>query len=95
MVKYQEYFQMMLAQNEALFDEFKKIHDNFVGDPKTWRDKFNEMGQDVLDIVRRYENMLCSKSEGSGFGKFSSNLATKFHEEVKAYLPKIDSVGLE
>jgi hypothetical protein len=94
MTKYQKYFEEMMAQNKQLFEEFKTIHDQYSQDPKSHQDKFNEVGADVLDVIRRYENRLCSKTEGSGFGKFSSNLADKFRAEVKAYFPKIDSVGL-
>ncbi len=86
---------MMLKQNKKLFDEFREVHDNFVKDPKTYKAQFNGTGQDVLDIIRRYENMLCSHSESSGYGKFTNSLADKFHAEVKTLFPKIDSVGLE
>lgn len=94
-VKYKEYVQQMLAQNRKLFEEFQKVHDNYAKDPKTWKSQFNEMGQDVLDIIRRYENMLCSKSQSGGYGKFTTTLADRFHDEVKMHFPKIDSVGLE
>lgn len=85
----------MLVQNKGLFEEFKKVHDNFAQDPETWKDQFNQMGMDVLDVIRRYENRLCSHSENSGYGKFSTKLADKFHEEVKAFFPKIDSIGIQ
>lgn len=85
----------MLKQNKKLFDEFKEVHDNYAKDPKVWKAKFNEIGQDVLDIVRRYENTLCSKSQSGGYGKFTSNLAIKFHDEIKNHFSKIDSIGLE
>ncbi len=94
MTKYQKYFQDMLAQNKQLFEEFKIVHEQYSHDPKSHQDKFNEVGADILDVIRRYENRLCSKTEGSGFGKFSTNLADKFQAEVKAYFPKIGSVGL-
>lgn len=95
MTKYQQVFSEMLSQNKALFSEFKELHDKYALDPKTLQEQFNELGQDVLDVIRRYENRLCSKTEGSGYGKFSSKLSEKFQEEVRAYFPKINSVGLE
>lgn len=95
MTKYKQVFQDMLNQNKVLFEEFKKIHDNFVEDPQTYKEKFNEIGQDVLDVIRRYENRLCSHSESSGYGKFSSNLADKFQEEIKTHFSKINSVGMK
>lgn len=94
MSKYQQFFNEMLKQNQSLFDEFKKVHDLYSNEPKVYQEKFNELGYEVQDIIRRYENRLCSKSEGTGYGKFSTNLAEKFQKEVKAYFPKIDSIGL-
>lgn len=92
--KFKEVFQMMLDQNKELFEEFKKIHDSYATDPKAWQSKFNEVGRDVQDIIRRYENRLCSHSEGSGYGKFTNSLSDKFHAEIKNHFPKIDSIGL-
>lgn len=93
MSKYQQYFQDMLETHQKPFDEFKIIHDKYALDPKKWQKEFNEMGQDVLTIIRKYENMLCGKSESGKFGKFSSKLSDKFWEQIRAYFPKIDFVG--
>ncbi len=93
MTKHQQYFQDMLETHQKLFDEFKKIHDEYALDPKKWQKEFNEMGQDVLTIIRKYENMLCGKSESGKYGKFSSKLSDKFWEQIRAYFPKIDFVG--
>lgn len=94
MTKHEEYFHDMLANHKELFAEFKKIHDEYALDPKTWQPKLNEYGQEVLHIIRRYENMLCGKSESGKYGKFSSKLADKFWESVRASFPKIDFVGM-
>lgn len=84
----------MLEQNKALFDEFKLIHDKFAEDQDTYRKEFNEKGQDVLRIVQRYENILCGKSEGGRYGKFSSNLSEKFRSQLRGQFPFIDQVGM-
>ena len=94
MTKTQQCIQDMLNQNQELFDNFREVHDNFVLDPEPNRDKFNGIGRDVQDTMRRYENRLCGRSESSGYSKFSTKLSDKFNEEVKAIFPKINSIGI-
>ena len=93
--KYKIFFDMMIKQNQELFDNFKKIHDNYSENPAKYKAQFNETGREVLDAVRLYENRLCNQSESSRNAKFSTNLSEKFQYEVKRYLPKIDFVGQE
>lgn len=93
--KYQQFFDLMISQNKELFDSFKEVHEHYLQDPQKWQQQFNEIGRDVQDIIRRYENMLCSKTEGSGYGKYSTNLSEKFQAEVKKAFPKIDFIGAE
>jgi len=95
MTKHQQYFHDMLENHKDIFDNFKKLHDEYEKDAKKWQVEFNKEGQRVLTIIRKYENLLCSHSESSHYGKFSSNLADKFWESVRKYLPKIDFVGLQ
>jgi hypothetical protein len=94
MTKYKEYFQKMLAQNQKEFEAFKKIHDLYALDPQKWQEKFNEEGKKIQYIIRKYEDMLCSRSEGSGYGVYSGKLAEKFQAEIKKEFPKIDSIGI-
>jgi hypothetical protein len=63
-------------------------------DPEVWQEKLNETGKDIIPLVQRWENNLCSKSEGGKYGKFSSGLADKFWTEVRVHFPKIDYVGM-
>lgn len=93
--KFKQVYDLMIKQNQEVFDSFKAVHDNFVLDPKKYQEEFNLEGYDIQDLIRKYENILCGKSENGGFGKFSSNLAEKFHAEVKKIFPKIDHIGLE
>ncbi len=83
----------MVDDYEEFFTEFKVLHEKYVEDPDQYGDEFNETGQKVLRIIRRYENELCSRSENSGYGKFSENLSEKFWEMVRGYFPFIDSVA--
>lgn len=85
----------MCEENKLLFDEFKKYHDILDLNNISVRNKFNELGQKVLRVVRRYENELCAKSENSGFGRYSENLSEKFWQEVRTYFPKIDNINIE
>lgn len=92
--KYKEFFQMMLKQNKEDFDEFKNVHDKFAKDPEKYKDEFNHLGSDILDIIRDWENRLCRQSEGAGNSKFTTALSEKFQSEVKTHFPKINSVGV-
>lgn len=94
MTKYQQYFEDMMRNHKELFDNFSQIHKKYTENPKKWQKDFNESGQEVLRKIRKYENMLCSRSEGGKYSKFSSNLAEKFWEPIRAKFPKIDYVGI-
>ena len=95
MVKYKQQVNDMLTAHAPLFVEFKKIHDEYVKDPKKWQEQFNEIGLQVNPIIRRWENSLCAKSESGKYGNFSSKLADKFREEIKVHFPKIDYIGMK
>lgn len=84
----------MIEDNQKLFNEFKMIHDNFAENKLNWQEKFNEEGTKILRVIRRYENNLCSRSENTGFGKYSINLSEKFWGEVRAFLPLIDQIKI-
>lgn len=94
MTKYKEFYDLMIKQNKEDFDEFKKVHDKFMEDPEKYKDKFNRLGSDILDIIRDYENRLCRQSDNAGNSKFTTALAEKFQSEVKSHFPKISSVGI-
>lgn len=85
----------MFEFNKELFGAFREIHDKYMLDPKKWQNEFNEKGREILPILQKWENSLCSKSESGKYGKFSSNLADKFRSEVKEHFPKIDHIGMQ
>lgn len=93
--KYQLIFQQMLKENEAFLSEFKLLHDKYEKDPAKFQDEYNKEGEKILEIVQRYENMLTSHTENSGFGKYAVNLSEKFHSAVKSLFPKIDFIGVQ
>jgi len=93
MVKYKQQVADMLEVHTNLFKEFKTIHDAYVKDSHKWQEAFNEKGREIIPILARWENSLCSKSESGKYSVFSSNLAEKFRSEIKIHFPKIDSIG--
>ena len=95
MTKYQQTFQDMLDYNTDLFSAFTKVHELYVQDTKKHQAQFNELGQEVLEVIRKYENMLCSTSEGGKYGKFSSQLSDKFWAVIRGKFPKIDFIGVK
>lgn len=95
MTKYQQTFQDMMDYNTDLFSAFTKVHELYMQDAKKWQTQFNELGQEVLEVIRKYENMLCNTSESGKYGKFSSGLSDKFWSVIRAKFPKIDFVGME
>ncbi len=93
MTKYKKAVEEMLEYNSDLFTSFKSLHDAYAEDPDSVRDDFNREGEKALRVIRRYENILCGKTESGKYGKFSTNLSEKFWEEVRVHFPKIDYVG--
>lgn len=92
MTKYEKYFNKMLDDYSGLFEEFEKVHEEIKNGNEEKRDEFNQIGTKALRLIRKTENEVCSKTENSGYGKFSENLSEKFWEAVRAKFPLIDSV---
>lgn len=95
MTKSQQYFQDMMEYNKEIFDAFKVVHDNYVQNAKKYQDEFNEEGEKVLHVIRKYENLLCNYSEGGKYGKFSNKTAETFWTYIRKAFPKIDFVGVK
>lgn len=93
--RYKEAYEQMVHDNKALFDEFQKIHDEYALNAAKVQDQFNEKGKIVMGIVRKYEDILCKRSEVNGFSEYTSKLAEKFQDEVRKHFPKIDEVGIK
>ena len=95
MQKYQTVYIRMAEENKELFDNFRAVHDAYVVNPDANKARFNEIGSELMDIIRSYERILCGKTESGQYGKFSSNLSQKFWDEVRKVYPKIDFVGIQ
>jgi len=94
MTKYKEYFDKMVSENKDAFDNFTKAHFEYSIDPDLHQDMYNMEGEKIIKIIHEYEDRLCKHSEGAGFGKYTSNLAEKFQDEVRSHFPLIDHIGI-
>ena len=92
--KYKEFVDLMIKNNKEIFDQFKTLHDQYGLNPDELQERFNKEGAKVVRIVREWEDKLCRRSEGSGYGSYSGNLAEKFQGEVRKIFPQIDAVGI-
>lgn len=95
--QFKKIFDQMIAENKETFIKFKLLNDSLQAgssDSKLKSD-FNALGQEILDIVKRYENTLCGKTESSSFGRYSANLSEKFWMELRRNFSNIDEIGVE
>ena len=95
MPKYKEYIDKMLAENKIVFDEFEKVHNEYALNPENLQATFNREGIKILEIIKEYENRLCSNTERGMYNKYSATLAEKFQNEVRKRFPMIDHVGIK
>lgn len=93
--KYKEYFELMLKNNREVFEEFRQVHDKYALDPEEHQEKYNEAGGKIMRIIREWEDKLCNRSEGTGYGKYTANLAEKFQDEVRKEFSEIDKIGVK
>lgn len=93
--KYIEIFQEMVTKYEKEFDAFQELHDKYEENPQKWQDEFNIEGAKIMEIIRGYENRLCGHMENTANATYSANLAEKFRNEIKRYLPKLDMIGVK
>lgn len=93
--KYLDTFNEMVTKYEKEFDAFQELHDKYEEDPQRWQDEFNSEGAKIMEIVREYENRLCGHMENTQNATYSANLAEKFRNEIKRYLPKLDMIGVK
>jgi hypothetical protein len=93
MRQYQKFFQLMMDENKELFETFTAIHDAYKLNPQMNQVRFNEIGREVVDVIRDYERKLCGNMNSGAYGAFSQNLSQKFWDEIRKVYPKIDFVG--
>ncbi len=93
--KYRQLFLEMMEQHRDLMLDFKDIHDKFLQNEEEYKNEFNEKGKKVVDIIREYEMKLTAHQNSGQFSKYSSGLADKFWDQIRAFLPRIDFVGVK
>jgi hypothetical protein len=84
----------MVSNHKAEFDAFRTLHDAYALNPDALQTEFNEKGAKIQKLIREYEDKLCGRSEGSGYGSYSGNLAEKFQEHIRKQFPQIDMIGV-
>jgi len=94
MVKFKQYYQKMIEDNKESFDSFKILHDKYSLNPDLHQKEFNAQGERILAHVREYENRLCANTERGMYSRYSTQLAEKFQNEVRAHFPMVDHIGL-
>ena len=95
MTKYREYYEKMINNNKEVFEKFQMLHDRYALDEEKWQEEFNKEGEKILEVIREYENKLCSQSEKGGYSNFTPKLAEKFREEVKKHFSMIEHIGIK
>ena len=84
----------MIRVHEQEFTDFKVLHDKYAEDQQRFQGEYNERGREVVEIIREWERRLCGKMERGTNAVYSSKLAEKFWDEVRAFFPMIDYVGV-
>jgi len=95
MTKHEEYYQKMIDQNLKLFGRFQDLHDQYIINPSQFQIEYNQLGEQILNIIREWERKLCRDCERGQYSKFSNNLADKFWGLVRKDFAKIDFVGVK
>lgn len=92
--RYKEYFDKMISENKDTFEAFTRLHFEYSIDQNKLQSKFNEEGGKIQDIIRNYENRLCSNTERGMYNQYSTGLSEKFWAEIRKHFPLIDHIGL-
>lgn len=95
MPKFTQTFNKMVEDHPDLFKEFKVIHDSYRQNRKELQKEFNEIGKQVMEVIREYEDRLCAGMERGVYGKYSDKVAEKFWDRIKKDYPLIELVGVE
>lgn len=85
----------MLEEHQELFTQFRQIHDDYQKNRAQLQQEFNSVGKEVMEVIREYEDRLCSGMERGVYGKYSDKVAEKFWNRIKKEYPLIELVGVE
>ena len=93
--KYKQYFEQMLEENRELFDKFSAIHEQYRLNQTANQAKFNDIGQEVREVIRDWERRLCTVMGRTRYSKYSQQVSEKFWGLIRDKFSKIDMVGVK
>ncbi len=93
--KYKQYYEKMLEKEQALFDEFKPIHDLYKADRNKFQNEFNQVGRKVVEAIHDWERKLCSAMGRTQYAKYSETVSEKFWDLIREDFDQIDMVGVK
>lgn len=93
--KYKKYFNEMFEQNRDQFMHFMLLNNAYGQDKMTLKEKFDDEGMKIKEIVHEWEDRLCRKMEAGDNSSYSSKLGEKFQEEVMKYFPYYHEIGVK
>ncbi len=92
--KSEKCFREMIDENPEIIKEFTTIHNNFKKDPNKYREKFNEVGERFLELVNKYETILCGNSVHAGYSNLTGPLADTFRRNIRVMFSEFDEIGM-
>lgn len=84
-----------MNEHEETFAAFAAAHAKYALNKQKWQEEFDREGEKVREIIHEWETRLCGKQERGKNAVFSSKLAEKFWDEIRAFFPLIDFVGVK
>jgi hypothetical protein len=93
--KYKVYYQKMIDDNRALFDQFSVLNKAFAKDQASGAAEFHQVGQQILDIIRDFDRRLCAAMGKGVYSVYSEKLSQKFWDLVRQDFSQIDMVGVK
>ena len=88
--KFKIQFQHMMDTNKELFKKYEELKRTNRKKSPELEEEYQDIKFKILRVIRKNEDMLCSKSENTKkFSAYSQNLADKFQEEIRQNLPDI------
>lgn len=93
--KYKQYYQKMMAENEALFARFRQVHEQYRQNKAKHQPEFDQIGQKVTTLIRDWDKRLCSAMGKTRYAHYSHAVSEKFWNLVREEFDQIDMVGVK
>lgn len=93
--KYKQYFEQMMEENQEVFERFKPVHEQYKLNREANQAKFNDIGKEVVELVRDWERRLCTVMGRSKYSQYAQKVSEKFWDLVRAEFDQIDMVGVK